>query len=79
MTTTRQDTAMSTVILKSHGAIHYAEVHRLSLHEYAHERHGARDTVTAQEARQFARDHPDFIWVEAPVPANSADPEDAFH
>ena len=69
---------MSTVILKGEEAIHYAEVHNMTLNEYATEEHGPRSGLSVEEARriqnQFHRDH---IWLEIECGVNSG--EDHHH
>lgn len=64
---------MSKVILRGEEAIHYAEVHGMTLHEDVEGGGSARSGLTVTEARKRLVDGADGVWVEAHVGVNSAE------
>lgn len=64
---------MSTVILKGEEAIHYAEVHHMTLNEYADETHGPIEGLSVAEARRIQDEHRGHLWIRIEAFVNSAD------
>lgn len=53
-----------TLTLTGRAAITYAETHGMMLRKHADPTEGARDGLTADEAREVARIDPSLVWVE---------------
>lgn len=64
---------MSTVILKGDEAIHYAEIHHMTLNEYADETHGPREGLSVAEAKRIQDEHSGHLWIQIEAGVNSAD------
>jgi hypothetical protein len=65
---------MSIVILKGEEAIHYAQIHGLTLNEYASEDHGPRTGLTVEEARRVQDDHRGHVWLEVEIAIHTGEP-----
>jgi hypothetical protein len=64
---------MSTVILRGAEAIHYAEVHGMSLNIDAYEEHRSRSGLTLETAREIEHSLIGHIWVEAHIGVNTGE------
>lgn len=64
---------MSTIILHGEEAIHFAEVHGLSLNERADESHPVRTGLSVAEARRIQDQEGGHIWLETKIGVNSGE------
>lgn len=64
---------MSTVILKGDEAIHYADVHGMTLNKYATDATKALEGISVKEAQAIADDDPSLVWIEIHKGVNSSD------
>ena len=64
---------MSTVILRGDEAVHYADVHNLSLNCDADASHDARQGISLEEAQDIAEEHPELVWIEVHTAVNSGE------
>ena len=64
---------MSTVVLKGEDAIHYAELHHLSLNKYADGPEPEREGLSVEQAWSIAEKDPALIWLSIHKGVNTAD------
>ncbi|MDH3673782.1 MAG: hypothetical protein OES46_21920 [Gammaproteobacteria bacterium] len=64
---------MSTVVLKGEDAIHYAELHHLTLNKYPDDDEPAEQGLTVERAWTIVEKHPELIWLSVHQGVNTAD------